>query len=395
MFKWFSRIRDWLFGEHEEPIAQVTQNTILATLEPEPIAETIGERATAGLNNAANIQDILDNLPGYFADLRALRDFDEDAYALFATLGGCMTNESSLFATRIDPSTLENPPAICCYFSPKSLQGSYKDERIAPAIVFMMRLQGGHVSVQRDGAIVSLPEGICYRVAEVFNSPDSPYPVAFDYYVHITGQGDVKVLRETRTIMQSVPPAWDAGSRRISRGSFPRVVTTIPEMVRSCAKEKGLDPDAWASTLIPIVISAQRPKDAILVRAKRGTMVASWTIDKRDAKRFFAKRSTGLASDGKRKRVLHYVGDFTRRVGESVQSVRAHYRGERSFDWEGNLIEISGLGFHHKDFFASNIAAFEDPKARPGRMISMKRVADEMRTYYTREHHLSQKRKAA
>jgi hypothetical protein len=139
------------------------------------------------------------------------------------------------------------------------------------------------------------------------------------------------------------------------------------------------------------------PDDAILVRAYQGSMATAWAIDRRDAKRFFRNRDTGLAADGKRRRVLHYVAPFERVVGNRSQAVREHYRGERGFRWNGYRVAVSGLGFHHDNFFDAPLVTFEceSDEPVPRGFESMRTSARKILAYYNRPRFLSAKRKAA
>jgi hypothetical protein len=124
-------------------------------------------------------------------------------------------------------------------------------------------------------------------------------------------------------------------------------------------------------------------------------MTASWTIDRRDGKRFFAKRVTGSAADGKRKRILHYVDNFVRDTDGRTSYVREHYRGERSFSWMGYGIEVSGLGFHHQDFYDASIETFEfDGQDAPRGFVSIEKSVDLIRQYYSTPYSLPKPQKS-
>lgn len=323
-----------------------------------------------GVRNAINIHEILDTLPNYFRDLQALRTVDDDAYAIFARLGGTMAVSGSMFATRIDQKWIDEPPMLRCLFMPKREDA---DTDTCPLVVgYMLRFAGGQVCVNRAGLIVALPKGgICYRVVTVHDLEGRPFPSAF--FVHIADDGALRVLPERRKAIQILP----------NKGHIRKRTTSIPAFVVEEAARKKLTTEQWATQLASIILSAERPDNAILVRASQRDLTAAWTIDRRDAKRFFAKRETGSAADGKRKRVLHYVADFSRRVNGVEQDVRAHYRGERAFDWQGYKIEVSGLGFHHSDAFNADIPAYEEGQTnRAG--VSMERFARMIRSRYRR-----------
>lgn len=346
--------------------------------EPANSPTSVNQGETPGLHNATHISDILDRLPAYFEKLRALREADEDAYAIFSKIGGTIASRHSRFAASVEPDMIANPPTIRCLF--QLADTNTEKDTVAP-LIYMMRLAGGQVCVSRDGCTAYLPQGICYRVVIAYVLDEKPYGGSF--FVHIEQDGAVRLLSERRPTVQ-----------RLGNDRFMRLTTGQPRWLKTIAAEKGQTPDQFVAGIVAIAMSCKRPKEAILVRASQGNMTAAWTIDRNDAKRFFAKRETGLATDGRRKRVLHYVGDFERVVDGSIQNVRQHYRGERSFDWNGYAIEISGLGFHHADYFDADIPGYEDETRTNQKMIGMDRISAMLRRHYSRPVFLTKRRQS-
>jgi hypothetical protein len=324
------------------------------------------------VGDVVSIHEILDHLPTYFRDLRMLRLVDEDAYAMFSKLGGTIAVSGSMFAAKIDQKWVDGPPMLRCLFMPKSTRDENASEDECPMVAgYMLRFAGGQICVNRAGATVSLPKGLCYRVVTVHELNN--HPVACAFFIHITDGGSVQVLPERRNTIQRLPNK--SHIRRPTRG--------LPSFVLEEAARKKITVEQWATQIVSVILSAERPDNSILVRASHNGATAAWTIDRRDAKRFFAKRETGVAADGKRKRVLHFVGGFNRKVGDVEQEVRAHYRGERTFEWEGYKIEVSGLGFHHSDVFDGSIAAYEDGQINRA-TVSMEKFAGMVRAHYRR-----------
>jgi hypothetical protein len=276
-----------------------------------------------------------------------------------------------------------------CIFFKKSDQYHKKQDTYSASIVYMMRLKGGMSYVGREGGYCHLPVGICYRVVLVYNHDLGSFAESF--FVHYDENHKMSVIKENKLVPQTIRYNSNKGSKR-HRGNANVVhrKTITPFFLREMSIERdklGLEsqtPDEIAATICNICLSAQRPSDAILVRANKSDMTASWTIDRRDGKRFFAKRVTGSATDGKRKRILHYVGDFTRDTDGRTSHVREHYRGERSFSWMGYGIEVSGLGFHHKDFYDASVETFEFEGQDIARsFVSVEKSVDLIRQYYS------------
>jgi hypothetical protein len=336
-----------------------------------------------GLANLINIHQVLDNLPTYFRDLKALRRVDEDAYNIFSRLGGQITIEddySKLSPDRLPSDFLENPPGIRCLFFTKIAENSWKTDKITLSIFYMMKMGKNQSIVDRDGSFVHLPDALCYQMVFVWILKGKP--LAERIFVRVDSDS-------VRLICHSRP------ERQILRngGSFTARVNRPSKVMSTWARDNDKSVDEMVKLVFHLCASAQRPKDAILVRATMGKTAAAWTIDKRDAKRFFVKREGGVTDRGARKRVLHFVGSFDRVVQNAVQNVRAHYRGEREFNWMGYSIKVSGLGFHHGDFFDASLDLQEvdDDAERPG-MLTMKQASKSIRARYDQPKFLTPKR---
>lgn len=73
----------------------------------------------------------------------------------------------------------------------------------------------------------------------------------------------------------------------------------------------------------------------------RGVVQVSITVE--EAKELFSDRTTALAKDGRRKRIIHWVRAHRRHTGSNV---RTHYRGERDFSMHGKSVQILLPGDH-------------------------------------------------
>lgn len=379
-----------------------TVHTAELLVQPSTVSEQDEENPLAhGLANAVSIHDILDYLPGYFDDLKALLKYDPSTYSIMAKLGGVVVPENSgFYVNDLLPKVLENPPLLRCIFFKKSEQYDKAKDTYSASIIYMMRLKGGMTYVGREGGYCHLPVGICYRVVIVYNHDLGSFAESF--FVHYDENHKMSVVKENKVVPQTIRYNSKKGSRR-HRGNTHVVhrKTITPFFLLEMVAERqklGLDKqttDELAATLCNICLSAKRPSDAILVRAQKSGVSASWTIDRRDGKRFFAKRVTGSATDGKRKRILHYVGDFVRDTDGRTSHVREHYRGERSFSWMGYGIEVSGLGFHHKDFYDASVETVEtEGQDAPRGFVSVEKAVDLMKQYYSTPYSLPKQQKS-
>lgn len=351
------------------------------------------DEPTLGFANAIDMHHVLDRLPQYFEHLRMLKDVDAGAYSLFSTLGGQIALDDG---TRFDvggvsAEFLANPPQVRCVFlhSEVDADGVTADDMVPASIIYMMKLAGGQICVN-DQSIAMIPaDGITYRYVTVMRFKGKPHVATC--FVHIDDEGTIRALPERLQVHQAIPGRYHQNSPHTIRHAKVRVPTWIADM----AHDNKMDPDAWLTHVVSLCASAKRADDAILVRAHKSGMAAAWTIHRRDAKRFFAARERD--EDGRRRRVLHYVASFDRVTASGVQSVREHYRGAREFAWQGYDIEVSGLNFHHKDFFEAPIEQYEDDGQGPpmGGTVSLKKVVRNVIAHYREPFTLSKGRRKA
>lgn len=112
------------------------------------------------------------------------------------------------------------------------------------------------------------------------------------------------------------------------------------------------------------------------VRAKQKGNAAAFWINNADGPRFFRDREiTVLTPTGQRKRIFHHVAAHERKSRDGrISQVRAHYRGERRFQWNGYSVTISVPDHHYPDLRRWS-AEGVDGAPRPGYM-GMDEVAE-------------------
>jgi hypothetical protein len=83
------------------------------------------------------------------------------------------------------------------------------------------------------------------------------------------------------------------------------------------------------------------------VAVTKGGRRATFLIDPKDTAWAFADRNVeALASDGRRKRIIHFVGEHTRVRDGKSSVVRAHIRGLRDFEWQGHHVFVTSPAHH-------------------------------------------------
>jgi hypothetical protein len=374
MRRWIDRLLGWL-GWSVLDLGPYLQEAAPA------LVPNVPGPARTGHHFHQSIHDILDALPVYFEDLRALRRVDRDAYQIFSTLGGQIAGDKAILRQdQVEAEFLYTAPAVRCAFL-----GHAATEESNTRAIYLFRVASKCLYVTPTGNVTTPPSGLSYRLSIVWRCKGDRKAFAGTCFVNIDDLGNVVILNERTRQRQTLP-----GRKKVS---FVRALTAIPSWIGTAAAEHNKSPEAWVSQCVAICASARRPKESILVRASLGDVTAAWTIARRDAKRFFRERETGTGASGARKRVLHYVAEFTRNTARGLQTVREHYRGEREFTWKGYAIAVSGLDFHHSDFFDSPIEQSEAAGKPPG-MMSLRKATGALAAYYNRERFLSRRKVA-
>jgi hypothetical protein len=145
-------------------------------------------------------------------------------------------------------------------------------------------------------------------------------------------------------------------------GSYCRRSWKIPDWVGADSFEKyGAEHDCRTLqeycefvTLVEFVSCVQawaNRDDYYQVSSRKKKSRVTFCVAEGEQKYFFKDRDqTVLAADGKRKRIVHHVNEFTRKNG---QHVKAHLRGIRRFRWNGYVISVKVPDFH---FYAHDFA---------------------------------------
>jgi hypothetical protein len=94
----------------------------------------------------------------------------------------------------------------------------------------------------------------------------------------------------------------------------------------------------------------------IRVSAEKNGVAAVFSVNIHRTAYFFADRDYQLTEDGKRKRIFHFVRPHIRSDGSTV---KAHFRGERSFDWAGYRITITVPGRDHLNIEDLDVGAID------------------------------------
>jgi hypothetical protein len=203
---------------------------------------------------------------------------------------------------------------------------------IYPAFCYFQKLTHSPVRVQAFA-------GEVYRLTCLYdNRSDLSEPCTC--HLGVLPDGQLQLLKEPRTYWTQLETGRRHGHRdrfhlRQTAWAYPAWVTMEPERDR--------DPARWTGWLLRMALDTYLASlERIVVRAHQGGCVAAFGIDLKRGPVFFKDRDkeTALARDGKRKRIFHAVRSHVRQVPGGPTTVQAHYRGLRTFLWNGRRIHI-------------------------------------------------------
>lgn len=272
--------------------------------------------------------------------LQSIRKIDADAWDYHSRVGARLIGIDAL-ASRIDlhERFARDLPARGMVYMP--LEGIAADQFDGIFLYFhrLHRMQPHFAAVRNNTRAV-------YRVSVAYHDEANKkrnIPWAYDYVVSIDDDVHIVSERQTRRIKFSPKPTrpitydqifWDINKGL--RFHYKLVNQTKGSETWTGAEEFGADLFRLAANFHDLTT------EDFQVRATRDGATVAFSVGLGRTPYFFKDRQTGLAADGKRKRIFHSVEAHERTYANgTVAVVPAHYRGERTFDWKGEHIVVS------------------------------------------------------
>lgn len=370
-----SQARAWFIGLFRPPHL----NKDLGIFQPPPEPETIPSSPEPALTPApklrralpddpprgsfTHLEDILDDLPECRRSLRKMRKFDADAFAYHHKLGARVLSDRALFQIMgLDNGFARSLPAAGMVFSPRRI---WTDDNIFPTFIYFSK-------VERSNDFHDVPNDAkaFYRVTVLFidvtkkNGSGKPRSGGVNFSVAIRQDSGIHLLKEPQQETFGTPHAghykvkpigngrWGRHKLELARGKAWRrtYIDYAPALrmwVRDAHKRKPTS-NITVQELTTILFAgaancyALSVSDDFQVRAERDGVSVAFSVALGRTPHFFKDRQTTAASDGKRKRIFHGVVRHDRTLPSGkVITVKAHYRGERRFDWFGERITIT------------------------------------------------------
>ena len=314
------------------PIAPDVETAPVAVAEAVPVSPPVVAKKKDDLTCHWHFRkDILDRLDEYFICARRMQKHDRHAYDLMSQIGMAIP-------AAYDPQfTL--PPGDRRAFGGVLAASKDEDDLLFPSFIYFQKVTSPRKVEPACGDIYSVTAIYDDRRKHKHWEADITDPVQ----CHITIEPDnngIRLLREPFYVDAKIPR--QCGNRKETI-TLTRTEWMYPKWICELAAEhKWAGPHEAARRLFLLAFRTYLAvMDRFLIRATRGTCVATFSIDLPRAKYFFADRDFEPANDGRRRRIFHAVVAHERVLSDGrTTSVKAHFRGARTFLWHKDRIHI-------------------------------------------------------
>lgn len=301
-------------------------------------------------------RDILDRLDQYFHYLKRLRRHDPEAYDLYCQVGGYINNTHGGVKVCMNPgSRLDSSwkveghlPGFACVTFPECDDDVERDT-IRPKLMYFQKVDRSYYCEPSVDTVYKVTAFMAERA-----DPRLNHPITF--HVAVDKDNRPRVLREMRLLKQMLPPSRVAGTKygwkqvtHVSWGLNSGLAQLAGEVKRREPNHEHWTTQHQGIFIFSLIANTHATASAdIHIRVTRGNLVGLFCVDLLRTPYFFNDRETGLARDGKRKRIFHIVRTFKRNHKDgSHRYVKSHFRGERTFLWNQHKVQISMPGKHH------------------------------------------------
>jgi len=315
---------------------------------------------------------ILDRLDQYFKILSRMRNIDRKAYEMYSRVGMNIfethkdkamlreeTNQDRLLAIRkLSPWFLKERPAFGAFGFAYEWDMS-NDESLYPKFFYFQKYGKRH-----QPSTVQPSQGDIYLCTAYFDEADNHWlkrklkGAPISYPVAILPDGTVQVLK--MKMHEEVPVRHKHGRRRGKMFTIPKTRWGIEDVLTDWASEHKLDPYNYFAQQFTLVGNAYELANMAMLRVvcRKGKVAAIFGVNVKRSAYFFKDREPVIV-DGKKKRIFHIVGAHERHVASGDTVVRMHFRGLRSFVWNGYQIDITVPGIQG-DLTTFNVGAIDE-----------------------------------
>jgi hypothetical protein len=337
-------------------------------------------------------RNILDQLGAYGKAVRTMKKADPESYKLYTKVGAVIVNPKIGMLSRgnEDASHLSSDPQRVAFGAvtfmlptEAQIEAAHKREKFLPAFLYFTRLDTPPPSVQAapPGAVVYDMTVFFYIFHHKDNKIKKTFGAPVRYYLAVDKKAHVVVLRQkvidrrtvkcrTKQPMPGAAPRPPGGRITLTTTSWglPRELVELwkdPGHTESLKEWSLNDYGGW---LFRIAYDAfVSSVSDIRIGCRRGGVTAAFSVDLLRTPYFFYDRDrTQIAADGKRKRIFHIVRTHKRVLETGKEtSVKSHFRGVRSFMWNGYAVHITMPGKHHASLTDTNFGGHHIEEGDP------------------------------
>jgi hypothetical protein len=109
---------------------------------------------------------------------------------------------------------------------------------------------------------------------------------------------------------------------------------------------------------------------------------ANFYVDTKDTKYYFKDRDKSFTENGATKKIIHFVEDHERVIDGKRIYIKAHIRGQDTFNWNGYKCKVLSPKFHgieHTQFDAASVSLLPGEKLTP-KFVSLEELANQLHT---------------
>lgn len=301
-------------------------------------------------------EDILSHLDKYMRYIDLMKSADPEAYDLYSQVGAEIMSSKSFNATFVEHvgPRLHSLPSFSCI---SVCQSEDKDTEQTVNVKFLYYRK---IATGMQQA-VELRGGTLYNVVLLYADKYSRAALPLEFYISVSPGGTVDLLRQR--IPRQTHMRAKSGSHWNRSYSIPTTEWVYPPALRDLARQNSMTVHDAAAQAFGILASAgARDPVAFQVRCRKNGRTATFNVAEKRTAYFFKDRDVEVNENGHRKRVFHYVPEYTKSDGTTV---RAHTKGLRNFNWNGYTVHIGRPGFDFADLRAFKVGAIDAPADAP------------------------------
>lgn len=322
-------------------------------------------------------ESILDRLDCYFDAISHMRKHDRESYELYSKVGAHVMPPIFDGGSELSPWFLQTRPSFgaIALVGKDFVDADVKQNVVTPTFLCIRKYDRQYVPPQ-----IERPHANEYPyVVTVFwiDRENRMKAAPTEFGIALDDNGRVRVLRAK--IDRSVRCRSKRGPRK---GIFTLHQSEwgIHPFFKSWAREHKSDVESWLVLQFKSVAATLEMANLSLTRVSvvRGIDTAVFGVSIKRMPYFFRDRDITISNaTGQRRRIFHIVRPHDRNLSDGRKSiVRLHFRGERSFRWNGYGVHVTVPGRHHRHLAEFDVGLMDSERDNPERdTISMRTFA--------------------